>query len=89
MTRWVQFLKLLVTKFLPEVAKLISDILGYFEKHHLQVKTTVAIFGATFVKKLGNFLFQYLVTLVAIKSLVRPISNGVRSFLRKKPARFT
>ena len=40
---------------------MIGNFLGYFEKPHSYVKTALATFG----KKLGYFLLQHLVTLIA------------------------
>ena len=50
MTRLGDFLKFLVAKFPTEVAQIISNFLGYFEKPHSYVKTAVSTSWVTFGK---------------------------------------
>ena len=54
-TRFDNFWKLLVTKYLAKVAQIISNFKGYFEKPHSFVKTNVATSWVTF----GNIWATY------------------------------
>ena len=54
--------KVCVTNFSAKVAQIFDNFLGYFEKSNFASSTTVLRFRQSLVK-LGNFLFEYLVTL--------------------------
>ena len=57
------FRKFLVTKFVTKVAQKIANFLHNFVKPHSGVKSVVATFWA-FLKHLGYFVLQHMVTLV-------------------------
>ena len=58
------FLKFLVINFHTKVAQMNGDCLGHFVKTSRLRKTALATFRVTFGKKLDNFLYRHLVTLI-------------------------
>ena len=42
--------------FIAKVAQISHDLLGCLKHTNFEVKTAVATFGATFIKKLDNFI---------------------------------
>ena len=69
------FLKSLGHKISSKVAQIFGNICGNFETHDFLIKSYRLLFGQ-FVKKLGYFLFQHLVTLIPIQI----VSQSLRLF---------
>ena len=57
-TRMGDFWKFLVKKFLPKVAQIISNFLGYFGQPHSYVKTDVATSWVAFWNIWATFYFN-------------------------------
>ena len=62
-TRFVEFWKFLVTNFLTKVAQIFGNLGGYFGNHDFLMKNYCWLFWDNFLKILGYFLTQDLVTL--------------------------
>ena len=50
-----------------KVAQLFKNVLGYFEKHPFEAKTTIATIWAALGKIWATFSFEHLVTLVKVR----------------------
>ena len=64
-----RFLKVLLKIMCAKVAQLFKNVLGYFEKHPFEAKTTIATIWAALGKIWATFSFEHLVTLVSLANI--------------------